>query len=150
MTKNIIFYCYGGAHSSVVTASIYLGLLNPDKIPSTSDLLLLPFFDQQIDQDHGKMRLMGQDNAGNNVYIVGKRSMGDSFINVIQDFLSIRGVETKPVMINTLPGVNFYMRIGGFLSRKLRITALGRPIVIWGTKKAYRNFVQIAKEQKIN
>jgi hypothetical protein len=43
------------------------------------------------------------------------------------------------------------MRVGGFLSRRLKLTVIGRPLVIMGTQKAYKNFSKIAEniEQKV-
>jgi len=127
----------------VVTAAIHLGLLNRNVTPTAAELMLVPFYDRQEQQDHGKMRLMGQDNQGNDVYIIGKRSLS-GFENLVNNFLTISEVNDKPLLVNTLSGVNFAMRIGGFLSRRLKLTFIGRPLVIWGTRKAFTNFVKIA------
>jgi hypothetical protein len=150
MAEKIIYYCYGGAHSSVVTAAIYLGLLDKNKIPTASELMLVPFFDRQEQDDHGQARLMGQDQQENNVYIIGNRSL-IGFEKLIDNFLDTAEVRTKPILVDTLSGVNFAMRVGGFLSRRLKLTVIGRPLVIMGTQKAYKNFSKIAEniEQKV-
>ncbi len=147
MTKTYVYYCYGGSHSSVVTAAIHLKLLNPKKTPTTAELLTIPFYDQQQDKDHGKMRFMGEDEKGNKVYIVGQRSLANSFEKLVHDYLKIIGCDEKPILINTLSGVNMAMRLGGYMSRKLGYINIGRPLVIWGTKKAFKNFVEITKQK---
>ncbi len=65
----IIYHCYGGSHSSVITAAIHLGFIPRDKIPKTEELMKLPFYDKQTDKDHGILRLMGKDDLGNEIYI---------------------------------------------------------------------------------
>lgn len=146
MSKSIIYYCYGGAHSSVVTAAIHLGILENNRTPTSSELLLVPYYDEQTDPDHGKLRFMGKDKNENNIYIVGVRNLGTNVEYLIKSCLNIADVPDKPIMVSTLTGVNLAMRVGGFISRKLGITMIGRPIVIWGTKKAFFNFVKIAAE----
>ena len=47
------------------------------------------------------------------------------------------------MFINTMPYVNIWMVIGGFLSRRLGWKALGRPLVIYGTKQAYWKFIHL-------
>ena len=91
------------------------------------------------------MRFMGNDDKGNKVYIVGQRSLANSFEKLVHDYLKITGCDEKPILINTLSGVNMAMRPGGYVSRKLGYIKIGRPLVIWGTKKAFNNFVKIAK-----
>ena len=51
----IIYHCYGGTHSSVMAASLHLGLLPQDKKPTGKELLALPYFDQQSGADFGKI-----------------------------------------------------------------------------------------------
>ncbi|MGI6037995.1 MAG: DUF3189 family protein, partial [Limnochordia bacterium] len=50
------------------------------------------------------------------------------------------------IFIDTLPYVNSYMRLGGFLSRALGLVAWGRPVVIKGTQRAYPHLVRLVRE----
>ncbi|MEW6621596.1 MAG: DUF3189 family protein [Bacillota bacterium] len=145
--KKIIYHCYGGSHSSVVTSAIHLGYLSKDAIPTPEELMKLPFFDKQNDADHGTLNLMGIDQFGNEVYICGCRNHGKILANVMNRIAEIAGIDMHSIKcIDTLKGVNLLMRLGGFISRKLRLIAIGRPLVIKGTLQAYDKFIQIVAE----
>jgi len=47
--------------------------------------------------------------------------------------------------IDTLTVVNIWMRIGGFLSRAVGLTRLGRPLVIYGTRRAFPLLVALVR-----
>ena len=145
----IIYYCYGGSHSSVTAAAIHLGYLMPDKKPTSDALMRVPLFDRQTDKDHGKFTLLGQDEMGNEVYTCGCRSLGTKIEKTLYGIAKITNTTMDDVVfVDTLKGVNNLMRIGGFLSRKLRLVAIGRPIVIKGTQDAFNSFVKIVKHVK--
>ena len=134
----IIYHCYGGSHSSVTAAAIHLGLLSADKIPSGDELKNIPFYDRQVGNDHGLLRYMGNDEHGNQVYIIGRRNSSRILENMYQGLLQIYGINQREVLtVNVMPYVNWRMVIGGFLSRKVGFIRLGRPIVGIGTRDAY-------------
>ena len=140
----IIYHCFGGAHSSVTAAAIHLELLTDTQRVSKAELLNLPYFDAQIGKDHGRIRFMGFDSRGNEVYITGKKNLGMFYARIMRHLLVLSGEKPKNfVFINTMPCVNLWMVIGGYLSRRLRLKCLGRPIVIYGTRKSYQKFVQL-------
>ncbi len=147
----IIYHCYGGAHSSVTAAALHLGYLPEDRIPDYNEIIHLPLFDKQSQNDHGKFFLMGIDNEGNEVYVVGCRGLGDTLDSIIRSIESISGInKNETVLVNTLSAVNFEMRVGGFTSRKLKIVFLGRPLVLYGTRKNYTKFLKLVKDTKEN
>lgn len=145
----IIYHCYGGAHSSITAASVHLGWLPTDRIPSTRELHDLPYFDRTIQKDHGNIRFMGNDDFGNQVYVVGRRNMSHIFENMSYGLVDIYGLTGKIYLINVMPCVNWKMVIGGFTSRKLGITPLGRPIITAGVKYSYWQIVSLVQRIKV-
>lgn len=140
----IIYNCYGGAHSSVTAAALHLQLLSDTRRPSSAELLNLPYFDAQVGKDHGRIRFMGFDSKGNKIYIASKKNLGRYYEKIMYHLLAISGVnQNNFVFINTMPYVNVWMIIGGYLSRRLGLKTLGRPLVIYGTKKSYWKFVHL-------
>lgn len=146
----IIYCCYGGSHSSVTAAAIHLGLLPQAKKPTGAELLSIPYFDQQNNKDHGYFRMMGQDEYGNEVYIVGKHNLGKNFEILIRDIAAAFGIEQEELaIIDTMPYVNLAMMIGGFTSRRLGIIPIGRPIVIRGTQNAFLKLAALVHRIKV-
>ncbi|KUO50482.1 MAG: hypothetical protein APF76_07450 [Desulfitibacter sp. BRH_c19] len=147
----IVYHCYGGSHSSVTTAAIHLGYLPNHRRPTSEELMGLPFFDKQIDKDHGKFNLMGKDEIGNEVYICGCRSLGSKVEKTLQGVAKITNTPIDDmIFIDTLNGVNNLMRVGGFLSRKLKLVSMGRPLVLEGTINSFNKFVDMVGEVKKN
>lgn len=149
----IIYHCYGGAHSSVTASSIHLGWLPMDRMPENEELLKVPYFDRPIDKDHGHIRFMGYDEYNNEIYCVGRRNSKRILENVCYGISDIYGLNEKDVrLVDVMPYVNIKMVIGGFTSRRLHITPIGRPIIIYGVKSSYWKIVNMVKrvKQEIN
>lgn len=142
----IIYNCFGGAHSSVTVAALHLGLIPEDCIATARELLNLPYYDAQVGKDHGHIRFMGFDSWGNEIYIVGKKNLGASYENIMRSLIMLSGEnQEKFLFVNTIPYVNLWMVIGGYLSRRLGWCFPGRRIVIYGTQKAYPKFLHLVK-----
>jgi hypothetical protein len=138
----IIYNCFGGSHSSVTAAAIHLRILPGDKTPRDSELLSLPYFDAQVAPDHGRLRFVGIDEFGNEIYVAGKRNLGTGYEMIMRSFLRIAGINDQEVIfIDTMPYVNAWMVIGGFLSRQCGLNKVGRKIVLYGTRRAYYRFI---------
>lgn len=146
--KKIIYHCYGGAHSSVTAAAIHLGELSPEKTPTGHELLELTLFDRQTQEGHGQLHFFGVDEWDNQVYSVGCRNAGKSFENILTGVAGLLEIGEKLVFVDTLHCVTMKMRIGGFLSRRLGLISLGRPIVVRGTQEAYPKLVELVKQIK--
>lgn len=145
----IIYYCYGGSHSSVTAAGIHLGLLPSSRIPSAAELMAIPYYDGQIEDQHGQYQLMGMDEQGNEVYIIGVETMDPIFETVVKNTLNIFQIpQDNFILVNSLVKANILMRVGGYLSRRLGLIFLGRPLVIRGTQAAYWNFVKLVDKVK--
>lgn len=87
----IIYNCYGGAHSSVTAAAIHLGWLPETRLPTARELLNLPYYDAQKGKDHGKIRFLGLDCLGNEIYIVGKKNLGSYYEKIMRSFILLSG-----------------------------------------------------------
>lgn len=145
----IIYHCYGGAHSSITAASIHLGWLPTDRVPSTEELVSLPYFDRPVGKDHGNIRFMGKDEFKNEVYVTGRRNASRVFENMAYGVSQIYGLGSNDVrLVSVMPYVNWKMMLGGFTSRKLMITSIGRPIILAGVKYSYWQIVTLVQRVK--
>lgn len=146
---NIIYHCVGGAHSSVLAASIHLGLLPADRKPTKEDILSIPFFDTLSKQEQGKILLRGIDESGNKVFTLSRQFVPRLLLPAIKDAYQLGGGQLSDLLlVNTLNPVNWLMKIGGFSSRRLHLVAFGRPIAAYGSAKAYYKIAQIVANTK--
>lgn len=145
----IIYHCFGGSHSSVTAAALHLGLLNSSHKPAPQDLLRIPYFDKTCDSDFGSIRLMGIDESGNEIYVLGKKSLGNRFSSILMGVAEILGKQDDLIVVNCMTSVNWSMKIGGFTSRRLGLVLMGRPLVIWGTRRAFKQLVKLVEITRI-
>ena len=142
----IIYNCYGGSHSSITAAAIHVGLLPETRVATKKELLNVPYFDAQVAPDHGRIRFIGFDEYGNEVYITSKKNLGGQYEDIMRKFIYLAGGKQEDFLfINTMAYVNFLMVIGGYTSRRLGLSILGRPIVIRGTQLSYMKFVHLVR-----
>ncbi len=139
----IIYHCFGGSHSSVTAAALHLGILNQNQIPTTEDLMKIPYYDKTNDSDFGSIRFMGTDELGNDIYVLGKKSLGNRFSSILMGVAEILGRQDDLIVVNCMDIVNWSMKLGGFTSRRLGLVSLGRPVVSWGTRKAFGQLVNL-------
>lgn len=145
----IVYCCYGGAHSSPIAAAIHLGELKEGKTPSEEEIWNIHYFDKVDSTDRGRALPVGTDTDGNEIYVCGRGGEKQGIENAIKSGIQLADGNVDGVMfVDTLPAVNNLMRIGGFLSRRLKWITLGRPLVIRGTQKAFPQLAQIANETK--
>lgn len=141
----IIYHCFGGSHSSVTAAALHLGMLKRNEIPTPEDLIKIPYFDKTSDSDFGSIRYMGTDEFSNDVYVLGKKSLGNRFSSILMGVAEVLGKQDDLIVVNCMDLVNWSMKIGGFTSRRLGLVVLGRPVVSWGTRKAFRQLVNLVE-----
>lgn len=141
----IIYHCYGGSHSSVMAAALHLGLLAKDRIPNETDLMAIPYFDKTTNADFGSIRFMGKDEYNNEVYVLGKKNMGDRYSNLLKGIAKILGEEEQLLAVNCMNRVNMFMKLGGFSSRKMGLVSVGRPVVVRGSRKAFLELVNLVE-----
>ncbi|ABY94657.1 MULTISPECIES: DUF3189 family protein [Thermoanaerobacter] len=147
---HIIYHCYGGTHTSVIAAYIHTGKLSMDKIPSREEIENIPLFDKLNGQnDPGHIVPIGTDEYGNNIYSMGVKNAKKLIEPALKDlYYHIFNTNEGLLLIDTTAATNWIMKIGGFTSIALKFPVIGRPLVIYGTQKAYKKIVQIVKNVK--
>jgi len=141
----IIYHCFGGSHSSVLAASLHLKLIDKERLPSKCELIALPFFDKTNNDDFGAIRLMGNDEFGNQVFVMGKKSMGNRYATMLGGVAEILGGRDQLLMVNCMNRVNWFMKLGGFTSRRIGAVSIGRPILEKGTVDAFFKLVNLVE-----
>lgn len=143
----IVYHCFGGAHSSPVAAAIHVGLLPRDRVPPAQAIRTVPYFDATPPGRWGCLLPVGRDVHGHAVYVMGHGPHGPVAVQALQAGYHLAGGDPSGlVLVDTLRCVNVWMRLGGYLSRRLGLVRLGRPLVIWGTKKAYPRLAALVQE----
>lgn len=147
----VIYHCYGGSHSSIIAAAVHVGILPDDRIPKAEELLACPFFDQGAPESHGAIHFIGLDESSNSIYSMGRRNAFPIIESSLKGVLEIFRFNPGGLyFVDTLPCVNIEMRIGGYLSRQLRLISAGRPLVVKGSQKAFFNLVKLVQNVKMN
>lgn len=147
--KKIIYHCFGGAHSSLVAANIHVGRLSFDRPPTWEELMALPGYEQRTAKDHGHIFYVGNDEYGNEVYVLGRRNYSSVARRAIYGIARVIGLKAgEVVMIDAMPCVNWLMVIGGYLSRRCGLVRIGRPIVVAGTRRAFYYLCALALSVK--
>lgn len=149
MMMKIFYYCFGSAHSSVISSCIHLGMLPQNRIPELEEIVNLPYYDQTESSQIGTPFFMGEDEFGYQVYILGMGSYKKIVKNSLQSIMDIYEIpQEKILLINSLNLVNTTTRIGGFLSRALGLVSIGRPLTVIGIRHSYWHFVQLVLNTK--
>lgn len=145
----VIYHCYGGAHSSVIAAALHLKLIEKHRLPSIEEMMAIPYYDKTDNGDFGSIRFMGIDESGNEVYVLGKKSMGDKYTQILVGVAEILGVGDQIIATDCLNRVNMSMKLGGFLSRRVGLVFPGRPVLSRGTRKAFMTLVNLVETVRI-
>jgi hypothetical protein len=145
----IIYHCYGGTHSSVMAASLHLGLLKKNRLPSSRELLSCPYFDRLTNKDSGKIFFMGKDKHGHEVYVMGCKNAGLLVETAIKEFCQIMNMNGEKVTLAcTVSCLNILMKIGGFLSRGLNLVTIGRFFLFPGSRLAFNKIKKVVEMVK--
>lgn len=145
----VIYACYGGAHSSPLAAAIHLGRIKGDPWPSLEDIANVLYFDIVDGEDRGRVFPVGIDEYGNEVFVLGRGRNALPIEQAVRSGYILAGADPRQLLfVDSLKAVNWQMRIGGFLSRRLRLISLGRPLVTRGSRRAYPRLVEIVNETK--
>ncbi len=120
----IFYYCYGSTHSSVVAASIHLGLLPVERIPNSNEIKHLPYYDKVETSEIGTPFYMGKDEFNSEIFILGMANHRKIIKKAILSFLEHSGSDPRDLlMIDTLKNVNRYsakIRKLHFLSKQCK------------------------------
>ena len=147
----IVYNCYGGTHSSILTSAVHLGYLPSNSIPSKTEILNTKYFNKLQYKDMGKLIFHGEDKDGNKVYTIGRgtsKALIPSMINLTMEMHKLYNVNEGFAYINTSGTVPIAMTLGGFFSRGLKIDFIGVPLLAIGAQNSYRKVVDLAEKTK--
>ncbi len=145
----VIYHCFGGAHSSVIASAIHLNQLSTTEKPAPEDILKCAYFDEVPTEKQGVIHYLGEDEHGNGVYNMGCGGAGAIMERALPDILKIYGESADDLyMVDTLGCVNFPMRLGGYISRRLKMVNMGRPLVLRGSIMAFPALVKLVAKVK--
>lgn len=142
----IIYHCYGQAHSSVTAANIHLGHLPRQRRATLAEIYHQPCFDRTLSHQLGRPQLMGTDEWGHSVYVIGLAGGSRTLRQAVIDFLRLNGVaKGEFLLVNALQHAGLPMRIGGYTSRRLGLIWPGRPLSAAGVWLQYRRFLALVE-----
>jgi hypothetical protein len=147
----IIYNCYGGTHSSILTSAVHLGLLPSDSIPSKQQILNTEYFNRLQYKDMGRLIFHGVDEVGNKVYTIGRgtsKALVPAMRNLTMEMHKLYNINEGFAYVNTSGTVPISMTIGGFFSRGLKVNAIGVPLLAIGAQHAYKKIVDLAQKTK--
>ncbi|HHW61817.1 MAG TPA: DUF3189 family protein [Syntrophomonadaceae bacterium] len=147
MIKKVVYFDYGGSHTSILAACIHCGKIPADEVPDGNTLMELPYLDKTSAEDFGKIKYIGTDESGNEIYALGTKASDSG--PLLQDLAVLQGIDDEFEFIRTTPFVNPILRIGGFLSRSASLPFVGRPLLISGLKKAYPYISTFVEQNRI-
>ncbi|GAB6933040.1 DUF3189 family protein [Calditerricola satsumensis] len=147
--RNVVYYCYGSAHSSVVAAAIHLGVLPDNRVPTPTEILSLDDFDRTSTPFIGTLYCRGRDELGCRVYTLG---VGGEPALVVESFLSMVEAcgDSRSAfwLVDALPHLSPIAKVGGMLSRRFGMVGVGRRIAVWGVRHRYAHLVRFVHEVK--
>ncbi|SNS23992.1 Protein of unknown function [Anaerovirgula multivorans] len=146
----IVYSCFGGAHSSVVTAAIHMGYLPMNRLPSKEEILAVPNYDKAQNHEIGMPHHMGVDARNHMIYIMGMGHSRGYYTKMLYEFYNeiIPNKKKDIVIIDVTSLLNNRTRLGGFMSRRLNIVGIGRPLTVYGIQKNYRYFTELVRTVK--
>lgn len=145
----VIYYCFAGAHASVVASAIHCGLLPGDRVPQNAEIAKLRYYDFAPPEKVGRLYYMGDDEYGNHIYFMGMWSRRAQVSAAIKGLLDAAGIAKGAYFLqDAFPLINFSTKLGGLLSKRCRLTGIGRTITIWGIKRRYSEFLSLVDNVK--
>ncbi|MBP2642917.1 MAG: hypothetical protein H6Q67_804 [Firmicutes bacterium] len=86
---------------------------------------------------------------GHNIYFMGMWSQRTKVIIALNELLNTAGIaQNQYYFQDAFPLINFSTKLGGLLSKRCRLTKVGRNITIWGIRRRYWCFVDLVKTVK--
>ncbi|MDT8901201.1 DUF3189 family protein [Anaeroselena agilis] len=146
---NIVYYCFAGAHASVVASAIHCGLLPVEHVPTYDEFVALPYYDRTAPRLIGSPYLMGRDEYGHNVYFLGLWDQRLPIMAAVGALLATASIDEQDYFFqDAFPLINFSTKIGGLLSKRYCLTSIGRRITVWGMQRQYPAFVSMVADVK--
>lgn len=144
---DVIYCCYAGAHTSITAAALHTGLLSAGEVPSSNEIIALPQFDQAVPEHLGRVWRYGSDERGHSIYIAALGPGRKATLSALRLVLNECGKPAEEVLIvDALSCINLEVRVGGFLSRRLGLVALGRAMCARGIIRNFRCFTRLVAQ----
>jgi len=147
-----IYHDFGGTHTTSLAAAYHLRILDdPSKILNKEEILAVPYFNKLKKQDAGKFIFHGEDEEGNPVYTIGKRTSKlvlPSLYHFSEIMMQRSHLNEKIIFSNTSPVVPLAMTLGGFFSRGLGIDSIGVPLLVKGAQQCCKHIYQLVDRTK--
>ncbi len=133
----------------MVAAAIHVGMLPSDRIPSYIEIASVPYYDRTDSKFIGIPLFMGMDLQENRVYAMGMKN-GEAMIErIMYQYLSSYGIaKSELIFADAFSTLSVITKLGGFISRRLQLVSLGRPLTIWGIMKNYGKLVKLVDDTK--
>lgn len=145
----LVYYCYGGAQTSVTCAAIHLKYLPYERVPSAKEFQSVPFYDKMENSRLGTPVYVGRDELGLDIYIMGMKNSNTFLIPLIKSYLNHCGKRHDDlIFVNARVRLHPITSIGGFITRKLGIVTIGRPMTVWGIRRTYPVLLDLVKGVK--
>ncbi len=147
----IIYNCYGGTHSSILSSAVHLGMLPKDRIPTKKEILQLKYFNKLNYKDMGRLIFQGIDEEGNRIYTIGRgtsKALVPAMRNLVKELHDTYGINDCFAFINSSPIVPLSMTFGGFFSRGLKVHFIGVPLLTIGARKNYHKVIELVEKAK--
>ena len=142
----LVYVCYGSAHSSIVAANLHLGRLPLHRQALPNEVLAAPHFDELPHSRVGTLLNMGQDGWGHRIYALGLGPCREALGRGVKDLAESLGAPPGSlVLVDALSGSHPRTRIGGFLSRRLGLVRVGRPLAASGILADYGRFTALVE-----
>lgn len=140
----VVYYCYGGVHTSVVAAAIHTRALPRRTRPPVAAIRALPLFDRTGGRAWGSVEWVGRDARGVEVGVMGlgpgRRLAARSILQAVRALGADPG---RVLLVPVLERTGVLVRIGGFLAQRLGWHEVGGTLVAWGLQRAYPRLVDL-------
>jgi len=147
----VIYHCFGGAHTSITCAAIHLKYLPDDRIPIDKEFISIPYYDKMESSQVGKALYMGTDEMGCDIYVMGMKGGKRIVIPSVKSYLNSCHICHQNILfVNALAKLHPFTCIGGMTSRRLGLVSIGRALTIKGIIMTYPSFVELVKKVKEN
>jgi len=139
----IIYSCYWGSYLAVVAALIHLG-----RIVHLGDIEEC-CIDIYGEQEMGELFLLGEDDKGRKIYVVGSKNAGGVLEKTLYGISEIFGLGKHTLYFIDLNEHNSYFVIlGGWLIKRYNIKKLGMKLVTFGIRTRFERLYDITNEVK--
>ncbi|MGE5605916.1 MAG: DUF3189 family protein, partial [Bacteroidota bacterium] len=96
----------------------------------------------------GEPYFLGEDEHGNEVFIIGFGGKAELGLQAVCFLLERLGDPAEWKFYNSLSSIGWLAKAGGFISKKLKLTCIGRYLAALGIQKSYFNLVELVNTAK--